>query len=264
MYTEAWLPGPQTTQFYTRTYNTTKGDAKAVIVFIHGFAEHVGRYTHFHLPLAEHGIAVFAFDLRGFGKTALDTEGHKSKDSTYGKTSWLEQMADIEWALGHAKEAFPRVPVFLAGHSMGAAEVLGFVTQGEKSSRHAMITSLAGVITTSPLIEQATPASRLLRWAGGKASTFAPHMLIPAPVNSADLSHDPKFNDAYAKDPLIKAVGTLRGLHDMLSHGEALLQSYYLNWPESLPVLLIHGTEDKVSLPSLSLIIVVSDSPTVR
>lgn len=67
----------------------------------------------------------------------------------------------------------------------GAAEVLGFVTQGEKSSRHAMITSLAGVITTSPLIEQATPASRLLRWAGGKASTFAPHMLIPAPVNSA-------------------------------------------------------------------------------
>ena len=118
-YTEAWLPGPgtQPTQFYTRTYHSTS-DAKAVIVFIHGFAEHVGRYTHFHPLLAKHGIAIFAFDQRGFGKTAQDKDGHKSKDSVYGKTSWNEQMADIEWALGHAMEAFPGVPVFLMGHSM--------------------------------------------------------------------------------------------------------------------------------------------------
>ena len=121
MYTEAWLPGPRSTQFYTRTYNSTKGDAKAVILFIHGFAEHVGRYTHFHPLLAEHGIAVFAFDQRGFGKTAQD-EGHKSKDSAYGKTSWNDQMTDIEWALRHAKEEFPGVPVFLMGHSMVGLE----------------------------------------------------------------------------------------------------------------------------------------------
>jgi len=119
----------------------------------------------------------------------------------------------------------------------GGAEVLGFATQGEKSSRYTSITSLAGVISTSPLIEQATPAPRLLRWAGGKASILAPHMSFPAGVNPAvryhsccvqrrlcnprrsqDLSHDSAFNDAYAKDPLIKPIGTLRGLHDMLSH----------------------------------------------
>jgi len=39
-------------------------------------------------------------------------------------------------------------------------------------------------------------------------------------------------------------------LHDMLSHGEALLRSCYTNWPESLPVLLIHGTEDKITSSS--------------
>ena len=102
------------------------------------------------------------------------------------------------------------------------------------------MTSLAGVISTSPLIEQATPAPKLLRWAGGIASIFAPNMSVPAPVNPAvriayrdrfgnqklklynskcsqDLSHDSKLNDAYVKDPLIKPTGTLRGLHDMLS-----------------------------------------------
>jgi len=246
MYTEAWLPGPRSTQFYTRTYNSTNGDAKAVILFIHGFAEHVGRYTHFHPLFAEHGIAVFTFDQRGFGKTAQD-EGHKSKDSAYGKTSWNDQMADIEWALRHAKAEFPDVPVFLMGHSMGGGEVLGFATQGQKSPRHAITTSLAGVISTSPLIEQAVPASKLLRWAGGIASIFVPNMSVPAPVNPADLSHDSGSNDAYAKDPLIKPTGTLRGLHDMLSQGEALLYSRYRDWPESIPVHFVHGTGDKVT-----------------
>lgn len=116
-FTETWCSGPQSTQFYTRTY-TPQAAPAAAIVFLHGFAEHVGRYAHFHPLFPEHDIAVFALDLRGFGKTALDTEGNKSKNSAYGKTSWPEQMADIAWAIEHAKKEFPAIPTFLAGHSM--------------------------------------------------------------------------------------------------------------------------------------------------
>jgi len=118
MYTEAWLSGPQSTQFYTRIYKPPIAHPKAVIVFIHGFSDHIGRYTHFHPLFNESGIAVFTFDQRGFGKSAQDQEGHKSKESAYGKTSWNEQMTDIEWAVQHAKKEFPEVPVFLMGHSM--------------------------------------------------------------------------------------------------------------------------------------------------
>lgn len=116
-YTETWLAGPSSTQFYTRTY-TPAIPAKAAVVFAHGFAEHVGRYTHFHPILAQSGVAVFAFDQRGFGLTGQDTTGKKSPDSAYGKTSWKEQMADVAWAVEHAKTAFSGVPVFLMGHSM--------------------------------------------------------------------------------------------------------------------------------------------------
>lgn len=116
-YTESWLEGPSKTQFYTRTYVPDGDQPKAVIVFVHGFAEHVGRYTHFHPLFAQQGIAVFAFDQRGFGLTGQDVE-KRSKGSTYGKTSWKDQMADIAWAVSHAKEAFKGVPVFLMGHSM--------------------------------------------------------------------------------------------------------------------------------------------------
>ena len=118
-YSEAWLTGPSSTQFYTRTYTPESSiPTKAAVVFVHGFAEHIGRYTHFHPLLSAHGIAVFAYDQRGFGLTAQDTKGNKSKSSTYGKTCWKDQMVDIEWAVGHTLKSFEGKPVFLMGHSM--------------------------------------------------------------------------------------------------------------------------------------------------
>ncbi|KAG6861701.1 hypothetical protein C0995_013270 [Termitomyces sp. Mi166 len=240
-YSESWLSGPKATHFYTRTY-TPSSTPKAALVFVHGFAEHVGRYTHFHPLLCQHEIAVFAFDQRGFGKTALDIEGSKSKDSAYGKTSWSEQMADISWAIEHARKTFSGVPMFLMGHSMvwpvpnptkeaykrpilqGGAEALGFAIGQSAAS------SLAGIISTSPLILQTKPAPKLMRVVGGVASNLFPNQLIPAHVNAGDLSHDSVVNDAYLKDPLVKPSGSLRGLKDMLSN-----------------LLLVHGTEDKIT-----------------
>lgn len=55
--------------------------------------------------------------------------------------------------------------------------MLGFATQG-----HQGVSSLAGIIATSPLIQQAKPASKLLRWIGSKLGLIAPYTLIPAEV----------------------------------------------------------------------------------
>ncbi|KAF8963601.1 Alpha/Beta hydrolase protein [Flammula alnicola] len=250
-YTEAWLVGPSATQFYTRTYiPAPEVPTTAAVVAVHGFAEHIGRYSHFHPLIAERGIAVFAYDQRGFGLTAQDTTGKKSKGSAYGKTSWKEQMADIEWAVGHAQKAFEGVPLFLMGHSMGGAEALGFATQGDKHK--STLALLTGIIATSPLIEQTIPAPKVMKWVGGKLSTVMPNMLIPAEVKSEQLSHDPEVNSAYLKDPLVKQSGSLKGLHDMLSNGELLLKDRANHWPNDLPVLLVHGTEDKVTSPKAS------------
>ena len=115
-FTESWLSGPQGTQFFTRTYRPSC-PVKAAVVFVHGFAEHVARYEHVFPTWSSRGIAVFAYDQRGFGRTALD-EQNKSKHSSYAKTSWKEQLEDIEWAIQHTKQQFTGVPVFLYGHSM--------------------------------------------------------------------------------------------------------------------------------------------------
>ncbi|KIJ65994.1 hypothetical protein HYDPIDRAFT_110115 [Hydnomerulius pinastri MD-312] len=243
--TESWLAGPQETQFFTRTY-IPSSPAKAAVIFVHGFIEHIARYEHVFPTWSSRGIAVFAFDQRGFGRTALDEKG-KSKDSAYAKTSWKEQLEDIEWAVQHVKEEFNGVPVFLYGHSMGGGLVLAFPTREEAPPSKETVSGLAGVIATSPLILQTKPAAKAARWIGGKASRLTPSLTIPAAVNHKDISHDDVVNQAYLKDPLVKQVGSLRGISDMLDGGEMLLGKGYAQWPKQLPLLLVHGSQDMVT-----------------
>jgi len=199
---ESWLAGPAGTKFYTRTYKAHQ--PKALLVFVHGFAEHVGRYDHVHVKYPGKGITLFTYDARGFGKTALDA-ANKSKGSSYGKTSWKEQFGDIEWAIGHARKEVPDVPTFLMGHSMvsirpictgfcgclilfgsgvqGGGNVLGFATRATGPPSPDTVKLLSGVIASSPLLILSTPASPFQRWLGRKARPFLPNLQVPTPMN---------------------------------------------------------------------------------
>ncbi len=114
-YTDAWLAGYDGTQFYTRTYAAAA--PRAVLLYVHGFSEHIARYEWAHSRCASEGITVFAFDQRGFGRTALDA-AHRSKKSSYGRTNLHDQLSDIEWWLKHLHKEYPGLPLFTMGHSM--------------------------------------------------------------------------------------------------------------------------------------------------
>lgn len=114
-YIEAWLDGRDGHHFYTRTYPATSPQ-KAVLVFVHGFADHISRYEDVHPRFAAHGITVFAYDMRGFGRTALD-EAHRSAGELYGKTSRPLELGDLDWWVNHVANTYPDVPIFVMGHS---------------------------------------------------------------------------------------------------------------------------------------------------
>ena len=116
-YTDAWVDGPLSTKFYTRTYAAAT-PAVAHVVFVHGFAEHVGRYEQTFPVYALKGISVFAYDQRGFGRTACD-KANKSPASSWGVTSWKNQQDDIAFFILRERERLgPHLPIFLMGHSM--------------------------------------------------------------------------------------------------------------------------------------------------
>lgn len=116
-FTDAWVDGPLSTKFYARTYEATP-PAKAHVVFVHGFAEHVGRYEETFPGYASKGISVFAYDQRGFGRTACDNV-NKSTASSWGVTSWKDQQHDIAFYILRERDRLgPNLPIFLMGHSM--------------------------------------------------------------------------------------------------------------------------------------------------
>ncbi|KAI0753182.1 lysophospholipase [Daedaleopsis nitida] len=248
-YTEAWLPGRNGVKFYTRSYRASS--PRAVVLFLHGFAEYVGRYEWVHGEYASRGITVFAYDQRGFGLTALDRE-HKSKESKYGRTSWHDQLADVEWWLRYVKDQYPTPPLFLMGNSMGGGLSLAIPTRTSSPPGKDTISLVSGVIAISPLLLLTHPTSRILRFLAKITSSIFPTVVVPAPVDSKTLSHDKAVVEAHARDPLCPQKGSVKGIHDMLTGGEQLLYQDYKNWPQDLPVLLAHGDADAVTSFSAS------------
>lgn len=125
LYEELWLEGPANTKLYTRVYTPPQSTpTRAVLVYVHGYCDQISGqiYTNEHTAIAQRGIAVFTFDQRGFGKTALG-EG-RSPHSQYGHTGGgKDRLRDVEWSIKEASSRFIDLPVFLMGFSM--ASVLG-------------------------------------------------------------------------------------------------------------------------------------------
>ncbi|KAF8588864.1 lysophospholipase [Ramaria rubella] len=261
MFTEAWLRGPADIDFYTRTY-TPPTESKAVLVFIHGFIEHIARYEHVFPTYSQAGIAVFAFDQRGFGRTALDygldgklQQERERRKEGYGRTHSDQQKEDIFWAVKHAGKDLAHwgqngkmLPVFLMGHSMGGALVLSFGANPPAP----LPFRLAGIISTSPLVAQTHRVSSLVRKVGGAIGSLSPWTTVPAGVKAENLSHDKAVADAYLKDPLVQQFGTLKGVNSMLNLGDNLSSQEFKSWPVDLPLLLIHGSDDQVTSPAAS------------
>ncbi|GAA5953625.1 hypothetical protein JCM21900_003366 [Sporobolomyces salmonicolor] len=236
------VTGPHAAKFYTRQWHPPAGQPViAQLCFVHGFIEHIDRYSHVFPRFASAGIAVYAFDQRGFGKTATYTPKHSQ-----GITSWPLQLGDLEFFIQEARKAHAGVPLYLFGHSMGGGLALAYPTRSPPSPSVAL---LSGVIASSPLLRQApaVKAPGVIVKAGSLLGRLSATLPIKATVKAEDTCRDPVIQKAYAADPLCKQVGTYRGVADMLLGGEALVTKDYKHWPKRLPLLVVHGEGDKVT-----------------
>ena len=71
----------------------------------------VERYDYFFTSLAKKGITTFAFDQRGWGRTA-------QKTNTEGITDLKRQLQDLEFFLARELSLYNPEKLFLFGHSM--------------------------------------------------------------------------------------------------------------------------------------------------
>lgn len=203
-----------------------KGNPQAVILALHGFND----YSHaFALPgeyFARHGIAVYAYDQRGFGSAA-------ARGIWAGEKNLVADARDTVTAL---RQRYPRVPLYMLGESMGGAVAIMAL-----SDPH--FPPVNGVILSAPAVwggEAMNPFYRATLWA--LAHTFPNHLLTGKGLKILASDNIPMLR-ALGRDPLvIKATraDAVYGLVQLMGHA-------YRNVARvRVPKLLLYGARDQV------------------
>jgi len=201
---------------------------RGVVVISHGFNSHSGQYLWAADQLVANGLAVYALDHRGRGRSD-------------GERFYVDAMADYVKDLATfvklAKARELGLPVFLLGHSAGG--VIACVYAIESQSE------LAGLICESFAFQVPAPDFAIAVLKG--LSHLAPHAHV-LKLNNEDFSRDPEVVKAMNADPLIanetqptKTVAELARADDRLQREFPLI---------TLPLLILHGTLDKATKPS--------------
>lgn len=98
-------------------------NARAVLVIVHGMAEHKERYYPFVDFLAQNGIASVIEDHRGHGKSVRS----EADLGYFGDNGADGLLSDVLQLTEYAKTQYAGRPVFMLGHSMGALAVRTFI-----------------------------------------------------------------------------------------------------------------------------------------
>src|SRR5215469_3599705 len=205
-----------------------KQGARAVVVIVPGFNAHSGYYAWVAEQLIAAGLAVYAVDLRGRGK---------SDGERFYVDSFEDYVSDVEAVIKVARSRESSVPVFLLGHSAGGV-VSCLYTLDHQSE-------LAGLICESFAHELPAPDFALAVFKG--LGHLAPHAHILHLPNER-FSRDPKVVAAMNEDPLIAhETQPTRTMAALVRADERLKTEFPLI---TLPVLILHGTVDKNTNPS--------------
>lgn len=207
------------------------GASKAAVVIVPGFGEHCGRYPAVVAALTDAGFAVHGFDLRGHGRSA-GRRGHID--------AWSDYRDDVDHCLAHvrAQEA-PGTPTFLYGHSLGGAIVLEWGLRRRSG--------VDGIVASAPSLRPAGVRSPILERIAAIMSRIWPTFGLDVPLQNEALSRDPARLDAVRSDPLCHRRLTARATVASLD-AFAWTEAHAAEW--RLPLLLIHGTADRVIDPA--------------
>ncbi len=214
-------------KIFTRSWQP-EGAPRAVLVIVHGFNSHSGHYLWVGQQFANTGLAVYALDLRGRGLSEGD-RFHVEQAQDY--------IDDVNTLVDSARAAHPGLPVFLLGHSAGG--VISCVYTLDHQDK------LTGLICESFAHELPAPDIALAVLKGLSHIIPQAHVLK---LDNAGFSRDPSVVEALNNDPLIadevQPIGTVA---TMVRADERLKAEFSRI---TLPVLILHGTLDKVTKPS--------------
>jgi acylglycerol lipase len=207
-----------------------EGRPKAVLLVIHGLAEHSGRYANLVAHLVPHGYAVYGMDHLGHGKSD-------------GARTYVERFSDFVESLhtyvGIVREGQVDAPIFLVGHSLGGLIAVTWLLEHQDE--------VQGVILSGPAVRIPDNISALTIFAGKILSALLPRVGILG-LAARGVSRDPAVVAAYLDDPLVfTGKVTARLGAEML---KAMRRIEVDARRMRLPMLILQGSADKLVDPA--------------
>lgn len=174
-----------------------EGPARGAVLLVHGFGDHAGRYPHVADFLAARGLAVYALDQRGHGRSP-GRRGHVERFAQY--------IADVV-ALRKLAQAEAPGAFVLYGHSFGGLVVLRYLETGPAG--------VAGAIITCPFLDVSMPVPAWKSALAALTVNVLPSIAVPTGMNLDHLSTDPSVGATVRRDRLSHQVMSPRAWHEI-------------------------------------------------
>ena len=220
-------------RIFTWSWKPNSDEAKGVVIIVHGFSEHCGRYTLLAESLQKAGFAVEALDHQGHGRSE-GVRGHVERFADY--------VEDVIAVAVHRCDQ--RIPTFLVAHSMGGNIAVHVAASGR-------IQNLSGVVLSAPAI--LLHVNKFYLFLLRCLSKLCPKLALFA-LPAQLISRDRTVVKKYLEDPLVYRGG-LR-VHWICESVDASQQCCNLARQRgSISLLCLHGGEDRLVNPASSSLI---------
>jgi alpha-beta hydrolase superfamily lysophospholipase len=220
--TESHFTGARGHSLLRRTWASP--EPERVLVLVHGYAEHSGRYDHFGTWFASRGCAVSGYDHQGHGRSS-GPRCHVRRFSDF--------VDDLEIAVRMARDEHPGLPLFVVGHSMGGLVTASYLVERQPA--------LTGAVLSGPALALGQGAPRVRVAIARLLGSVAPRLRLPSGLDANGISRDPEVVRAYLADPLVERTMTARLAAELFA---AIERTAPAAAKVRVPLLLLHGEDD--------------------
>ncbi|MFT8243593.1 alpha/beta fold hydrolase [Roseomonas sp. BN140053] len=206
---------------------------RAVVLALHGFNDS-RNFMEEPAPLfTAAGMAVYAFDQRGFG-------GAPNRGVWAGSET---MAADVSRAARLVSARHPGVPLILMGESMGGAVAMVAAASEDPPP-------VQGIVLLAPAVWGRATMPGFMRWTMEIAAHTIPRVAFSSSVPGVSPTDNPEALRRWARDPLTirdTRVDTTWGLLGLMDEAEAAASRL---GPGTPPTLLVYGARDQLVPPS--------------
>ena len=225
-----------------------EGAPKGIVQIVHGMADHIDRYDAPAQALCQGGYLVVGHTHLGHGPKA-PVQGYFAQEN-----GWDRLLDDIQLLRQETEQAYPGVPYFLLGHSMGSFLVRCYLTEHGEGLRGAVLSG-TGWFGTGPVKAGLALTGLLCALGQGKKPAALVNKLAFGSSNKAFapsrtdydwLSRDAAQVDKYVADPHCGFLFTAAGYRDLFDGLGSISSKSWARQVPDVPILVVSGQEDPV------------------